>query len=66
MDRKERAAMRQAVADYMRTEGCGCCSDREQHDADRAVLAKMLRVPRYPDGSGHNFARFQTNKGVRR
>lgn len=55
-----KAAIRRAIADYMFTEGCGCCSDREAHREHEAVLAKLLRVPRYKDGSGYDFYRFRT------
>jgi methionine aminopeptidase len=54
--------IRQAVADCLQSEGCGCCSDREKHDADKAALGKLLRVPMYPDKSGYNFAQFRTKK----
>lgn len=52
--------IRQAVADYMRSEGCDCCSDREKHEQHKAALAKLLHVPKYKDGSGYDFARFRT------
>lgn len=52
--------IRRAVADYMETEGCSCCRDVDGHKKNAAVLAKLLRVPKYSDGSGYNFAKFQT------
>jgi hypothetical protein len=52
--------IRQAVADYMTSEGCSCCQNVEAHRRHAAVLAKLLRVPGYPDGSGYNFNRFRT------
>jgi hypothetical protein len=53
-------ALRRAVADYMWSEGCGCCSDREAHKDHATQLAKLLRVPMYEDGSGYDFRRFRT------
>ncbi len=55
-----RKAVRQAVADYMRAEGCDCCRDRKAHAAAAKRLAKLLRVPKYGDSSGHDFARFRS------
>ena len=54
------AEIRRAVADYMRSEGCSCCRDHCGHVKAAAVLAKLLRVPKYKDGSGFDFARFRT------
>lgn len=54
--------IRRAVADYMSSEGCSCCQDGEAHAAHAATLAKLLRVPKYKDGSGYDFARFRTNR----
>jgi hypothetical protein len=54
-------AVRQAVADYMRAEGCSCCRNIEKHDAATARLAKLLHVPMYTDESGYDFDRFSTN-----
>jgi len=56
----ERKELRRVLADYMRSEGCSCCRDSESHDRNKELLAKMLNVPRYPDGSGYDFPKFQT------
>ena len=56
------AAMRTAVADYMRSEGCSCCRDVEAHEVNAARLAKLLDVPSYSDGSGYNFSLFRSPK----
>lgn len=52
--------IRRAVADYMYSEGCSCCRDTEAHEQAAEVLAKLLRVPRYQDDSGYNFAHFRS------
>ncbi len=51
--------IRQAVADYMASEGCGCC-ERAEHSEQVDIIAKILDVPRYGDGSGWDFSRFET------
>lgn len=53
-------AIRTALADYMNAEGCECCRDADGHTAAEARLAKLLRIPRYKDGSGFNFGKFAT------
>jgi hypothetical protein len=55
--------IRQAVADYMHSEGCACCRNIEAHERHQARLGELLDVPKYPDGSGHNFTPFCTVKG---
>jgi hypothetical protein len=54
--------IRQAVADYMSSEGCSCCEDCEAHREHKGVLAKLLDVPEYSDGSGYDFYQFKTRK----
>lgn len=54
--------IRQAVADYMASEGCGCCGDNGKHDKAEEKLAKLLRVPKYKDNSGFDFLKFRSKK----
>ena len=54
------AKIRQAVADYIRSEGC--CGDYDQHNVDAAALGKILRVKPYKDGSGYHFSLYQTKR----
>ena len=54
------SAVREAVADYMRSEGCSCCRNQDAHDEAEKKLAELLRVPKYKDGSGYDFNRFST------
>jgi hypothetical protein len=51
--------LRQAVADYMRSEGCSCCRG-DNHDAHKEVIAELLGVQKYSDGSGYDFRPYQT------
>lgn len=59
-------ALRRAVADYMASEGCGCCSNHIQHKEDEHALAKLLDVPAFKDGSGYDFRLFATPRERRR
>lgn len=52
--------IRRAVADYMQSEGCSCCQDIDGHREHKKTLAKLLKVPKYNDGSGYDFGRFKT------
>lgn len=53
-------ALRTAVADYMRSEGCSCCCNIERHNENAARLAKLLKVPMYKDKSGYDFSKFES------
>lgn len=57
--RKFRQQMRTALADYMYSEGCSCCQGSD-HDEHKAVLGKLLNVPRYSDGSGYDFSKYRS------
>jgi hypothetical protein len=54
-------ALRTAVADYIKSEGCDCCQNREAHEDAARRLAGLLNVPMYSDASGYNFNRFATD-----
>lgn len=60
MTPKERAEIRTMIADYMRSEGCTCCRDVEAHEKHAAALGKLLKVRKYEDGSGYDFARYRS------
>ena len=57
--RKERNLIREAVANYMVSEGCSCCQDTDKHKEDNKRLAELLKVPEYNDGSGYDFYKFK-------
>lgn len=59
-ERKLRAELRNAIADYMRSEGCSCCRDYEKHEESAARLGKLLNVPKYSDGDGYNFSKYRS------
>ena len=62
MDQNELKELRQAVADYMSSEGCGCCEDVDAHKEHTKRLGKLLRVPKYKGGSGYNFGKYETKR----
>ena len=51
--------IRAALATYLFAEGCACCRDQETSDTAKAQLARLLKVPKYRDGSGYNFLQFR-------
>ncbi len=62
MDRSELKALRTAVADYMRSEGCSCCRDYDAHIEHAKALGKLLKVK--PDKDGWiDFSKYRTAEG---
>lgn len=57
-----RRQVRQAIADYMSSEGCSCCQNIDAHLEHKARLAGLLTVPKYSDGSGYDFYRFKSKR----
>ncbi len=58
---KKLERIREAVADYMRSEGCSCCRDYEAHKEHTKRLALLLDVPPY-DESGFDFGKFESEQ----
>jgi len=58
---KFKIAVRQALADYISSEGCSCCQNIDKHNEAQAKLAELLNVPPYGDESGYDFVRFKTS-----
>lgn len=56
--------IREAVANYMKSEGCSCCRDIDGHKRDQDILARLLNVPPYKDNSGFNFSKFMTKTQI--
>lgn len=54
--------IRQAVADYMWSEGCSCCRAIGRHKENARRLAKLLDVPEYEDQSGYKFSLFRSKR----
>ena len=53
--------IRENVANYMRSEGCSCCQDIDEHKQNKAKLAELLNVPPYSDNSGFDFSKFRSD-----
>jgi hypothetical protein len=60
MTTKRTEKIRAAVANYIQSEGCACCQDVEGHKKAAEVLAKLLEVEPYDDGSGYDFYKYVT------
>lgn len=56
---QQRKEIREAVANYMFSEGCSCCEGSD-HDEHKTILGKLLRVPMYKDKSGYDFSKFRS------
>lgn len=63
MTKAERDALRTAFADFRFAAGCGCCGNADVRADAEKRLAKLLKIPRYKDRSGYDFARFVTKRG---
>ena len=59
-----RKNLRNAIADYMRSEGCSCCQNVDAHKEHKERLAKLLGVKKYSDGSGYDFSKYETTKTI--
>ncbi len=59
---KKQQAIRQAVADYMYSEGCSCCRNIDEHEENSKRLGKLLEVEPYSDGSGYDFFKYRTEE----
>jgi hypothetical protein len=62
MTRKELEELRRAFGNYVRSEGCGCCRDQDSHEDAAKEMGRLLRVPKYKDGSGYDFYQFATEE----
>lgn len=61
---KKLETIRAALANYIYSEGCTCCQNIEEHKKALVVLAGLLEIPMYDDGSGYDVYRFKTIGGV--
>jgi DNA-directed RNA polymerase subunit H (RpoH/RPB5) len=48
--------IRQAFADYERSEGCDCCRNNDAHEKAEKRLAELLNPLPYDDGSGFDWS----------
>ena len=54
--------IRTPIADYMAAEGCSCCRNVKKHAEAQEMIAKMLKIKKYKDGSGYDFYKHRTQK----
>ena len=54
--------IREAISDYMYSEGCDCCRNIEAHGIHGKRIAKLLNVEMFGDESGYDFAKYRTWK----
>jgi hypothetical protein len=63
-EKKERerilAPIREALANYVKSEGCGCCSDFSKHEKALDRLGELLGMDRYDDDSGVDIYKYAT------
>lgn len=55
MKKKKLNKLRIAISEYMRSEGCGCCTDEPMHSQISDKIGKLLKFAPYDDGSGYDF-----------
>lgn len=53
--------IRTALADYIASEGCGCCRREKEHSEALQKLGKLLKVKKYKDGDGYDFSKYKTS-----
>ncbi|MEK6879393.1 MAG: hypothetical protein AABY22_07295 [Nanoarchaeota archaeon] len=54
--------IRTALADYIKSEGCSCCRNIDEHNIAEEKLGKLLKIPKFKDGSGYDFWKYVSKK----
>jgi len=54
--------IRELIANYMRSEGCTCCQDLEEHADVKRRLGELLNCGKYNDEDEYNFYQYATKK----
>ena len=52
--------VRELIANYMRSEGCTCCQDIEEHKKVKRRLGKLLDCGKYDGEDEYNFYQYVT------
>lgn len=55
-------ALRTSFSEYVKSEGCSCCSDNEKHEESAEKIGELLGFQKYGDGSGYDFYTIQKHK----
>ena len=48
------------IANYMRSEGCTCCQNREEHEDVKRRLGELLDCGKYDGEDEYNFNQYTT------
>ncbi len=64
LTRAQKTALRRAIADYMQSEGCSCCSDYEAHEKHNHVLGELLGIRPLKERGDiyYDFTKFRTKQ----
>ena len=52
--------VRELIANYMRSEGCTCCQDFEEHAKNKKLLGELLDCGKYDGEDDYNFHQYAT------
>ena len=52
--------VRELIANYMRSEGCSCCQDIEEHADVKRRLGELLDCGKYDGEDNYNFYQYAT------
>jgi uncharacterized protein YhaN len=52
--------VRELIVNYMRSEGCSCCQDLEEHAKNKKELGELLDCGKYDDEDNYNFYQYAT------
>jgi len=52
--------IREALANYMRSEGCSCCQDWDEHAKNKKELGELLDCGKYDGEDEYDFYQYAT------
>ena len=53
--------IKQALVQYINSEGCGCCENDDEHEAAEKTLAELFDVPRHSNNLHYDWDGDNTN-----
>lgn len=51
--------LRNTFIEYVKTEGCSCCEDRDPHKQAKDKMGELLNFPKYTDKDEYNFNKIE-------
>ncbi len=54
--------IRTAISDYIASEGCSCCQDKDSHDEAMQRIGTLLKMEPYSDGSGFDYGIYKSQQ----